>query len=599
MSEFIIKEFPNDGNYWRVDGIGKVALNPYVDSEPKVQVLLSGLTAGYDDPLRNPSRVDDVHSAWIGVGQLPLVSIGSVWLEQSCLSVIGGPDGGGKIDTFEIDTSSKAKFGNEARPWRDTLYINNQIVSCIPRSYYAVGKNYGSLADSLLWVYPVKHPKCSVVLIPTYEILRSYYLSSNKVAKAVFENDIGLLIDTKESTTLEDGSVYLMLLKTADDLDAWFLARWYASEVAKKQIQELNRSIVTASVNATPYSRPRDIGTHISIDFPFEGVTKLRAAGKFMKLNNVHSKKEVWGFLVLNIQSCTHPMPFKDVICDRKNNAAQGLNKEDESLPATAFPAPSIPDQEFPDNPILLASDEEPSKSYRALVQANFKERFLDLAYRELIKDPKVVQHYRSAAKHQLASEEFSQHGTGDGTFGETSTGMINIRQQPMLSRDKLPADLQTFIQVIKQLRILKHNDQWTINTVELMGRSQPVDEIDLITCFPSNIHGCVSWHLMSQFPSVPRALVIAKIESPSGISYLLEMERKKDKHCTLILYSEDRRAIDDRTMDIFLATTAKENAWPPPSKLPKLQRLKVHHNENRTIVGFANKILEKLNTSV
>jgi len=598
-AEFIIKEFPNDDQFWRVDGIGKVSRNPYVDSEPRVQVLLSALINNYGDPLKNKNITRETKHPLIGIGQLPLISIGSVWRRKEQVSIIGGSGDGGAVSVFEIDTLSTESLTGEINSWKGVMYINDTVVGCIPREYYKVGQNYKYLADSPLWAFRVNHHRCAAVLIPPYEILRSYYLSSNKVARAIFEDDIGLLIDKKESEVLDDGNVYLSLLKTTDDSDAWFIARWLASEKTRNQIKELNRTIVTASANATPRSDTNEIGTYINIGFPFEGVTKIRAAGKFMKLHpdidQEAGEKEIWGFLVLNIQSCTHPMPFKDVACDRKNNSTQGENRDDPTLPATAFQLPPA-NQQYPNIPLNLASDEEPSKSHRALLQAMFKGRFTDLTDKELIHNPKLIQKYKSARKNVVVPpKEFSQHGTGEGTSGETSTGMVNVKQQLMPLRDKLPADLTTFIGAIKHVRTVKQKDRWTVTTIEVSGRGQEIDGKEVISCFPSRIKGCVSWHLMSQAPDIPRALVVAKVASPVGISYIMEMERKKDMHCVLVLYAKDHAPIDDKTMDIFLATTAKKNGWPPEYILPHLKRIRVHHNEKRTIENFAKAILKKM----
>lgn len=601
MAEFTIDEFPNDDQFWRIDGIGKVSRNPYVDSEPRVQVLFSALISEGADPLKKRNIKSDTHrQVWVGIGQLPLISIGSVWHKKSLVSIVGGPGNGGKVANFDIDTQRIKPFKAKAHHWKGAIVVEDKAVRCLPPQYYSVGKNFKYLADSFLWVYPVIHDLCSVVLIPSYEILRSYYLSSNKVARAVFENDIGLLIDTNESEILDDGTAYLSLLKTTDDHDSWFIARWLASEKTQKQIDAFNRSIVTASANATPYSHSVDIGAHVNIDFPFDGITKLRAAGKYIKLypftESEKNEKEIWGFLVFNIQSCTHPMPFTNVVSDRKNDGRQGSNSNDPSLPISAFPKQPLPDQMYSDVPLNLASSEEPDKSQRAILHETFKARFTDLAGKELIRDPKLTQHYRSARKTTPVVEDFPQQGTGEGTSGETSSGMANVRQQSVPFRAKLPADLATFMEVVKRIRNLTQSKGCSVTTIEVNGRGQAFDGEEIITCFRTRIQGCVSWHLISQYPVIPRAIIVAKIASAAGVNYILEMERKKDKHCTLILYTEDHIAVSDAVMDLFLATTAKNNGWPSPGYLPYLKRIKVHHHGNRTVDAFAKAILTKIN---
>lgn len=571
--------------------------------------MLSALKNGEDDPLKSTNRTGETKRLWVGVGQLPLISMGSVWHKKAPASEAGGTGGGGRIESFEIDTLRTKPFKAKAHRWNEAVTVDDKVVPCLPGNYYFVGKeNYPYLADSLLWVYSVRNPRYSVVLIPPYEILRSYYLSSNKVARAVFEDDIGLLIDTDESEVLDDRNVYLSLLKTTDGLDAWFIARWLASEKTGDQISLLNRSFVAASVNATPHSDSSAIGAHIETDFPFDGTTKLTAAGKHIKLHPGNTaavgEKEIWGFLVLNILNCTHPMPYRDVATERKNDARKGLNSDDPDLPTTAFPGPPPTDQVLPPSETsTIGSDEEPDKSARALLQETFNTRFADLVGRKLVEDPKIIQRYKSGRKGSPSEKEFTQQGTGEGTTGQTSTGKVDVKQELPFARDKLPTDVATFLQVIKYIRAVKKRDDWTVTTVQVHGRGQPIDDEDVVTSFRTKVKGqksWITWHLKSRYPDIPRTLIIAKVEAPSGISYIIEMERKKEqeKRSVLILYSENRTLISDATMDLFLTATAKENGWPSQDYLPFLRRAKVNHGEKRTIQSFATAILKKMELS-
>ncbi|WAF91667.1 hypothetical protein NRZ28_05400 [Aeromonas hydrophila] len=90
-----IREFPSDGRFWRIDWFGGVERNPYVPSEPAIQVLLS--------PLRTPSSLSDTDPAsvrainaqeqttvLVGTGQLPLLRIGSLWKDGICQSHYAG-----------------------------------------------------------------------------------------------------------------------------------------------------------------------------------------------------------------------------------------------------------------------------------------------------------------------------------------------------------------------------------------------------------------------------------------------------------------------------------------------------------------------------
>ena len=81
-----IREFPADDRYWRVDSFGAILRNPNIPSEPFIQIVISPFV---DNNLHtkepkdlisiNATNDDERQSIEIGVGQLPFISIGSIW----------------------------------------------------------------------------------------------------------------------------------------------------------------------------------------------------------------------------------------------------------------------------------------------------------------------------------------------------------------------------------------------------------------------------------------------------------------------------------------------------------------------------------------
>ena len=75
-----IKEFPNDGRVWRIDWFGAVRKNDNVPTEPIIDVYLRPVsvtdkTSIADFGWLNKERI----CCPIGVGQLPVLTIGSLW----------------------------------------------------------------------------------------------------------------------------------------------------------------------------------------------------------------------------------------------------------------------------------------------------------------------------------------------------------------------------------------------------------------------------------------------------------------------------------------------------------------------------------------
>jgi hypothetical protein len=94
MSQIAIKEFATLGKQdttWRVDWFGSLERNSHLSTETKVYVLLSQLNPEYTgrNLTTDHAVLHDTRTAVaIGVGQLPVVKIGSLWKNGALLSVL-------------------------------------------------------------------------------------------------------------------------------------------------------------------------------------------------------------------------------------------------------------------------------------------------------------------------------------------------------------------------------------------------------------------------------------------------------------------------------------------------------------------------------
>lgn len=176
MSRLIprIREFPDDDRIWRVDWFGGLERNHQVPTEPKIQIIISPVVPGATDYASTNAVSDkDRQTITIGVGQLPLVSIGSLWQNRRCLI-----DNAGKSRTFNnlaINPDTVQLIRSDAEVDGDQL---------IRRHFHRIG---AGLAANCLAIKYQGDPYG--LIIPVAEIIRFYYAISSDLAKAIFSGD--------------------------------------------------------------------------------------------------------------------------------------------------------------------------------------------------------------------------------------------------------------------------------------------------------------------------------------------------------------------------------------------------------------------------
>lgn len=324
-----IEEFPSDNRYWRVDWFGAIERNPNVPSEPYVQLVISPL-------LRN----EDIHSTAkhlasthvtdyekqrvisIGVGQLPFVSIGSVWLNGNCQAVKAG-----------------------ALQYFNNLPINDKTVRTVPGNHQVEDKNLipydgyrtgkGFMAN-LVTIERDEDPYG--MLIPAMELIRFYYAVSTDMAHVVFSGDLkhrphNVVNPEKCGFDEEDYRCILHLRQHLSDEDGWVIGRILSSDEAWRGATLPHDVMMRDSLNKK--------FLHPESGFPFSGVTDLRVRGKFVRAKDSVSKSG-WRYLVLGIENCSAPFPFEKLTVGRDNDASQSEGEDElsdeEKKPAFAPP---------------------------------------------------------------------------------------------------------------------------------------------------------------------------------------------------------------------------------------------------------------------
>lgn len=589
MALYRIKEFPTDGAFWRIDWIGKVQPNIDVETEPTIQVHFTKLKPGYQDPLaRDSLLIDDQVAKAVGLGQLPLLTAGSVWKDGRLHSHLPPT----KRDVFEIDTSQEL-----SHIFKGEIVVDGNGYDLVPPMHYPVRRHWPSLADAPLAVFPaIGKGRAEYYIIPRFELFRFYYACSSKLARYVWDNSIESAINPAKSGRLEGGDVRIYLRRHMLDREAYMLGRWHASDVMSRQIQTFRNLRSTLSANRTKGEPP---ALHLDIGFPFTGKTKLVAAGKPIKLHTANeSGREVWAFLVLHLQHCSHPMPYRDIIVDRENRNFQGENKDDEDLlPAWARNTrgePRGPDDPKnnggePDTP--LASDEETQKNLRAKVVDTYGQQF-NLAEHRLVKEEVEVQKYRSAKVLQNGEAIVDQFGTSEGTYGKSSTGPANATSTPSIRSERHHVTLQPFIGALRWIR--EQPATHSVETLALGGSHMLVDG-ETLYLLPEKIKGLRSWHRIKSDPDRSRGVMVAKVVMTDRTFYLLELERRKeDRGFSTRALTAKGGELPDAQIRAFLRSVAKAKGWPARDEenFPHIEYEGVNHYPTDTAQKFGERLL-------
>ena len=423
-----IKEFPKDGRKWRVDWFGAIERNYDIPTEPYVQVVISPLREGVTDYAANSSVVhDDRKAIRIGVGQLPLLSIGSLWQDGHCL-----PDRAGKATTFDgLDISDETTQVVQASLVEDGQQL-------IPFNAHRIGgAGMGSKCMAISW----KGDPYGV-LIPMAEIARFYYATSTDLAHALFagafRHDLNSLINTTESGYSEDtDSCVLRLRQHLEDEDGWIIGRILHSEEAWHGATLLHDTLMKDSVNQRR--------VHMETCFPFGGATSLSVQYKpVMSMGK-------WRHLVFAIERCTAPFPFENLTILRDNDNRQADPSTDlpdeEKRPAFM----QVASQHAGTGKIQLQSQREASNRFLPVKLLLPTDRFADIAGKVPDKPLKESCEYKSVGMKSFRPIEVAELGTGGGAGATQSIVRAKVIAS-VARRTGLPPSFESFVSAIAAL---------------------------------------------------------------------------------------------------------------------------------------------------
>ena len=308
---YAIDDFPADDLLWRIEWIGGVGYNTNVPSDPLIDVCLAQLPVGETNPLSARSRSSQTkRTVRIGIGLLPYISIASGWRRHRPVPT----NLAASRHRLRIDTSSCRTV-----PLAD-------LANTIPRSSYLFGVSWPVVRPTLVATVQQNGDPYAVI-IPTAEIIRFYYATSTRLAQALFWGEYNQAFKAERSGVFEEGVVRVHLRRWLEDQDAWTLARYLSSPVMQREASRLYQSLQLCKLNSTGLISEPDQA--LPCGFPFEGPTIVQGVSVRLPGATPHSSPR---WLILQLERCSAPFPFDQVMVDRDNDSAPGSNAEEEHL---------------------------------------------------------------------------------------------------------------------------------------------------------------------------------------------------------------------------------------------------------------------------
>ena len=511
-----IKEFPNDGRVWRIDWFGAVRKNDNVPTEPTIDVYLRPVsvtdkTSIADFGWLNKERI----CCTIGVGQLPVLTIGSLWKN-------------GKLLDYQVIVPSNLPNVNIAE---DSVRLieaahKDQTGYIINKAAFDIGGFKNGLSARCLAIESDGDPYS--IIIPVAEVIRFYYAISTNLAKIAFlgsyETNFDQIIGERCGFDSKTKILIIHLRQWLYDNEGWVLGRILRDKNAQQGFFQIHRSLVKQSVGK--YHQPMP-----ETNFPFQGKTDWAARClSFTSGGKVRT-------LILELLHCTAPFPFSNLVVIRDNDGRQASPETD--LPESNK-RPYLRNQRLKSGTSKkLHSIEEPVQNMKKMVIDYVKERFGDLWNKELIKPEKEFCNYRKTDLLFLPpSESTTALGTGDGTSGQSKTAPISISinvgketdiaQKPR-SHSRSEALPATFENMMAAVRYLSENYQDKGVTAKVW----PTLYMPLTSNRSSQWSYLDTSATTTNLVKTPRRVLIAELNIDNMLFWLVEFEQRESESLT------------------------------------------------------------------
>jgi hypothetical protein len=559
-----IKEFPDDGRIWRVDWFGGVERNHMVPTEPKIQLIISPLLDGVTDYAASSAvNHEERHSITVGVGQLPLITIGSLWRNRQCLVETAGKDKTFHNLTISPDTVRLVKS--------DTKVDGHPLIL---KRFHQIGPGLAANCLAIKW-----RDDPYGIIIPVAEIIRFYYANSTDLAKAIFAGDfrhnLGSIVNPAECAFNErEKRCLLKLRKEFADTDAWIIGRILNDQEAFAGAALVHDSLIKEAVQSKPRLYPETA-------FPFVGSTNLRARVKPMRTPDDSG----WRYIVFALEHCTGPFPFDAITCDRDNSNLRPEKDEDisDDQKAPAFPAKPASGKDITDGE--LQSDNEPFNNVQSAVVTLPEDRFGALTNMELEKPEKEMCHYISAGVVRPLALPTDILGTGDGTYLDNEVTPTAIKTE-YVRLAPLPASFENFEAMIRYIDALP-GYQARIRPIKASIADIPL----------TKPRWTRQWSYLDSERKLRRAVVIADVIHKQQTYSLIEFQWREGEAFKLALISlpSGVRLSDELMSNVLYVLAQKSGRWENAKPLSFNTRLATLKHTWPCVEAYAEAVVSKI----
>ncbi len=551
MSSELLKlsYFPDDGRIWRVEWVYDIKYNLAVPSEstfvaliapfrPEVQQEYKLGAYTKDRCFYKNGDVDKTESkeVTIGVGQSPLIDIGSLWQNGRLVN-----SNVGVKDTFELIIDDAHV---QYHPGYHKYKYNGSEIPALPYSQQNM-ENKGRIVNC---AYVHYNDDPYHFIIPAHVLINFYLCTSTSLAHVVYNGSIANSANTeiykpeKSSFSIEKSIFSIYLRMKMHDHDAWVLSRSFCTKAGYKAARIVHDSLMVQNVKGNKYLFPKSV-------FPFIGPTNLTLCYKPIFCKDTDSYKK----LVYSIYHCTADFPFKRVQVIRD---ATGADEETDISEEEKKPFQANNKNKKPSNS-PMSSSEEPSNATQNNAIDKPENRFGFTEDKSIEKPLKDQCLYKSSKAQMLDDINTKQQGTGQGAWGlsETSKASINSKRVP------LDSSFETFVEAISKL------NEYEDFKASIRPSTEQTKVIPLIK--PGKYR---QWSYLDSGAASRRAVIIADIEYKSRNFCLLDFKfRSKESYSRAIISRSDfLMPSDEAIYKILIRLAHARGIWSNMSKLPK-----------------------------
>ncbi|AXK38420.1 hypothetical protein [Crenobacter cavernae] len=588
----LFKEIASQEQCYRLEWMGGVYANLGDPSNPLLECFFTPL-----NPVSGKRDFPNQIRAGIAVGYLPTLFLGQTFQGKNRRPQLGRAAArltlqldlrqpGAVEETSLLDVEAAARFDpvhqRFLKPMAD--HDGSSLRAGLKRLQGKVIHTHGQA------VAP------SVILVPELELLRFYYVSSERMAKLIFTGHFGReewaestynLLHEEPSYDLESGVARFVYRHGFARADVPVLARilfeggerWAQRGVYRPGTLALAQRINAAGRSSLFHPRTR---------FPFMAPTTLELAGSYWNFKTDHPV-----FLVHQILSCSGPFPFKGIsYCEEVGPGGKPAGPD----APVAFPGRRWRHLRGGSSVGLGLSTEPPAGGVEKQLFQGAGRKFLALQGMPIVREKRRDCTHRAGGGSGGAVEDLPNSSTGDPTQGNTSAKPLAI-QDKTLRPSVVPASLDAFLEALDVLS--KERPEWRMETVPagFDGRYDEEREawfslFPMVPCEKRTLQ-LRQFSFMDDERTEQRRLVCARLTVGAGqYVYLLDAERRDRKQPgpgqslymdvlpIALLRTRNYTPIDDELFDKILVAAVKKTTWPLTDEVDGIVRDDTRHGK-------------------